>query len=201
MPKPQVASFPQFPRLPLELRFIIWEMAMDEPRSILILREQYHTRPTRKPRTLSVGEDNFYDVPGFFFVNQECRTVAKKVYFDSSIEICDEDFKYKVYVNMKVKRGDSLVMSCLCLPREEYLYYVERVDSDDEYYLHTELCCCDDQVQLFNWLLSLLRDDCICKNGLELCRYYRTIKRIYITLRHPFLSLEHQELASISPDE
>ncbi|KAI1735956.1 hypothetical protein F4680DRAFT_452407 [Xylaria scruposa] len=182
MSKPQVASFPQFSRLPTELRLIIWEMAMDEPRTIVILRE---SSPT--PRTLSVGKDKFYNAPEFFFVNQECRTVATKLYTDSSLGIEDQR-GYGIHLNIKAKRSDRLEMPVPYNSGGGYLYYVETVECDDE---DIDGICvwCD---IMGSWLLSLLEDEFISEDGLELCCDYISSKFIYISLRHPFLSLEPQ---------
>ncbi|KAI1734322.1 hypothetical protein F4680DRAFT_438729 [Xylaria scruposa] len=196
------ASFPQFIRLPLELRLIIWEMAMDEPRSIRILKDPYP-----KPRTLSVGEDNYYDAPKFFFVNQECRTVAAKVYTNSSLEINAWGFG-AIGVNMKVKRGDRLVISCHSCNHEQYLHYVEREQEEEEEKEEKEeeeeeeeedelhaFCCGNTRVELHDWLLSLLSDGCISnpKSGFQLCRHYvyREMRDISISIDDPFLTLRN----------
>ncbi|KAI3332683.1 hypothetical protein F4824DRAFT_474706 [Ustulina deusta] len=83
MPKLQVtstssppSSFPQFTRLPPELRMMIWEEAMDEPRTIHI----FHVPENYTQRTLTINNVKFIDVPVFFFVNQECREIAVKQY-------------------------------------------------------------------------------------------------------------------------
>ncbi|KAI0555148.1 hypothetical protein F4679DRAFT_522393 [Xylaria curta] len=191
-----VASFPQFTRLPLELRLIIWEMAMDEPRSIRILKDPYP-----QPRTLSVGKDNYYDAPGFFFVNQECRTVATKVYTDSDLEIASS---YPIWVNMKVKRGDRLVISCNFCRQEQYLHYVEREQADrQDEDIHDAHCCSNARDELHDWLLSLLSDGCISnpKNGLMVCRCYRTISDLHISIDAPFLALRNLNPKPLTGDE
>ncbi|KAI0192949.1 hypothetical protein EV127DRAFT_479364 [Xylaria flabelliformis] len=186
-----LGSFPQFTRLPPELRLMIWVMAMEESWIIRILRDNYQ----RKTRTLRVGEDTFYDVPKFFFVNQECRTVAMKVYTDSSLGIYDSESHLRVYIDMKVKRGDKLEFGCGGTCPKESLEYVEQVEPGmkvmkpgDDVRIHQP--CCSNKA-LHDWLLTLLSMDCISKTGFQLCRYYETIRDIIIDLEHPFLLLQH----------
>ncbi|KAI1185937.1 hypothetical protein F5B17DRAFT_445269 [Nemania serpens] len=82
MSEPQVArpasppaSFPMFPKLPQEVRKIIWKMAM-EPRNIYL----FHRPPGHPQRALRVGGTKFVGVPVFFFVNFECSEVAFEKY-------------------------------------------------------------------------------------------------------------------------
>ncbi|KAI3331667.1 hypothetical protein HD806DRAFT_478002, partial [Xylariaceae sp. AK1471] len=75
-PKAPSLGFPRFADLPVELRLIVWEMAMEEPRIIHI--SDHPLEPM--PRRLTIDGVLFNQVPEFFFVNQECRQVALKQY-------------------------------------------------------------------------------------------------------------------------
>ncbi|KAJ8122177.1 hypothetical protein O1611_g9906 [Lasiodiplodia mahajangana] len=74
-------SFPQFSKLPTELRIIIWELAMEEGRIIPL----FHCPPGYIQRRLTISGMRFGDVPLFFFVNSECREVAAKRYIKTRI--------------------------------------------------------------------------------------------------------------------
>jgi hypothetical protein len=76
---PVILEFPQFSRLPPELRFLIWEKAMEDPRIIHIA--SWIARSLKAPPDkLKIGRIQFEQVPKFFFVNRECRWVAMTYY-------------------------------------------------------------------------------------------------------------------------
>ncbi|KAI1740778.1 hypothetical protein F4680DRAFT_447633 [Xylaria scruposa] len=202
MSEPQVvepasppADFPQFARLPTELRLIIWEMAVEEPRNVFLFAFPAY----RTPRTLTVGEDNFYDAPEFFFVNQECRAVATKVYTDISIMLQDTTSKH-ITISMKVKRGDGFWVWCDHFGCSAWCgELVEDEDSkaaagsvNPQY--QPEIMHCHDFCsinKMRDWLSSIWSDGRISEDSLEPWRSFEESNRyITISLRHPFLNLK-----------
>ncbi|TGJ83196.1 hypothetical protein E0Z10_g5558 [Xylaria hypoxylon] len=109
-PSSPPSSFPLFTRLPPELRSIVWEMAMDEARTIYFIEfPAAHTQ-----RTLTVNNSRFIEVPTFFFVSRECRAIARKQYTETKVKISTSGFfsgisRIRVYMNLHMKKGDRLV--------------------------------------------------------------------------------------------
>ncbi|KAI1130590.1 hypothetical protein F5Y10DRAFT_289010 [Nemania abortiva] len=108
-PGSPTSSFPQFTRLPLELRIEIWEIAMDEPRAIhLLSAPDGHIQ-----RTLMINDVKFVDVPVFFFVNRECRGIVVnqyseiKAHFKARTDIPGHSFP-SLELNLLIKDGDKL---------------------------------------------------------------------------------------------
>ncbi|KAI0459659.1 hypothetical protein F5B21DRAFT_251318 [Xylaria acuta] len=182
------AGFPQFTRLPTELRLIVWEMAMDEPRTICILGFP----ADRTPRTLVDGGDKFIDAPGFFFVNRECRKVATKAYTNLTVMMVAID--RTIRLNLKAKRGDDLAFWCThdeCAGWRGTL--VDALAARSVYPPHNPFTlsripnCPVDDVR--RWVLSLQSDGCISEHDTELwCDLQPDmVPRITIIIYHPYL--------------
>ncbi|KAI3318395.1 hypothetical protein HD806DRAFT_315160 [Xylariaceae sp. AK1471] len=105
-------DFSQFSRLPPELRFMIWEKAMEDPR-IIHTYTKYRLRPA--PRKLTINGITFEQVPKFFFVNHECRQIAIKFY--PVVKVPNHAFSYRPKdagdVNMHIKSNDIFAFHCL----------------------------------------------------------------------------------------
>ncbi|KAI0098761.1 hypothetical protein GGR51DRAFT_576896 [Nemania sp. FL0031] len=82
-PSSPLTSFPQFPKLPTELRLFIWELAMEEGQTITLFR----CPPNQIQRRLTIDGVKFSEVPVFFFVNSECRGIAAKKYLKTKITL------------------------------------------------------------------------------------------------------------------
>ncbi|KAI0159510.1 hypothetical protein GGR57DRAFT_457636 [Xylariaceae sp. FL1272] len=80
------ATFPQFGRLPPELRMMIWEEAARVPRVVHLVerameRTQSRTLTVKRVRQgLQTQIRRFSQVPELFFVNHEARAIALKEY-------------------------------------------------------------------------------------------------------------------------
>ncbi|KAI1402644.1 hypothetical protein F4819DRAFT_485447 [Hypoxylon fuscum] len=84
-------SFTMFNMLPPELRLMIWECAMDEPRIVDIEGPKFRSRfrdsiygvkvdHLAHPRFLRIDGDIYQQVPELFFVNRESRRLAMRRY-------------------------------------------------------------------------------------------------------------------------
>ncbi|KAI0549074.1 hypothetical protein F4679DRAFT_548144 [Xylaria curta] len=182
--------FPQFAQLPPELRLIVWEMAVEEPRDI-----SFFAFPTgHTPRTLTVGGVNFYDAPLFFFVNRECRSVAMKAYTNVTVRIADTGSLH-IDVDVKAKCGDGFRF--WCDHKECPRWYQRLVESKtpgtvsvDPEFGHAawfERPTCK-MGQSGDWVLTLQSDGCISRDSLDLWRILETEFYVTVAIRHPFLS-------------
>ncbi|KAI8629141.1 hypothetical protein F5Y19DRAFT_434132 [Xylariaceae sp. FL1651] len=77
------SDFPQFGRLPPEMRIAIWKLAMEEPRIIHI--SPFLLEPT--PRKIKMNGLEYEQVPEFFFVSRECRWVAQVLYSATAVDV------------------------------------------------------------------------------------------------------------------
>ncbi|KAI0444757.1 hypothetical protein F4803DRAFT_226963 [Xylaria telfairii] len=192
VPSSPPTSFPQFARLPTELREVIWKMAMAEPRTICILGFP----AKRTPLTLAMGEFKFFDAPSFFFVNRECRKLATEVYSDLRVRI--SSLRVVVHVDLKVQHGDGLAFwcmhdECMCchgkLVEDDVLPAGSVTLPDTPFTLAMNQTCPVDQVP--RWLWALQTDGCISWDGIELWRSLRAtvVPCVTIVLYHPALAL------------
>ncbi|KAI0799959.1 hypothetical protein GGR55DRAFT_683836 [Xylaria sp. FL0064] len=87
----RIEHFTLFPKLPTELRLIIWEFAMQGPRLVHLRAEEcvkryeeYRQYRRGCPRTvapkLKIYGTQYEQVPTYFFINRECRHLALKHY-------------------------------------------------------------------------------------------------------------------------
>ncbi|KAI1351843.1 hypothetical protein F5Y01DRAFT_324745 [Xylaria sp. FL0043] len=87
----RIEQFTLFPKLPTELRLIIWDFAMQEPRLVHIRAEEcvkryeeYRRYRHGCPRTAApkfkIYGCQYEQVPTYFFINRECRYLALKHY-------------------------------------------------------------------------------------------------------------------------
>ncbi|KAJ8116222.1 hypothetical protein ONZ43_g4486 [Nemania bipapillata] len=103
------SSFPQFALLPIELRISIWEIGLEEPRTLRFL----HVSDGYVQRTLMINDMKFVCVPVFFFINRECRDIAVKQYtevkaqFKARTDIPGHCFP-SLELNLLIKNGDKL---------------------------------------------------------------------------------------------
>ncbi|KAI1268780.1 hypothetical protein F5Y18DRAFT_439396 [Xylariaceae sp. FL1019] len=122
------ATFPQFERLPAELRLMIWEEAARVPRVVHLVERAVERTPSRFLKVQCVGEDEkseirtISQVPELFFVNHEARAVARKEYTAVSFE-CRLRIMNKVHaikyvdmapINLYMKLGDTLAVYKNC---------------------------------------------------------------------------------------
>ncbi|KAI1740681.1 hypothetical protein F4680DRAFT_447543 [Xylaria scruposa] len=191
VPDYPLTNFPQFARLPTELRLIVWEMAVEEPRDIC-----FFAFPTgHRARTLTVGEINFYDAPVFFFVNRECRSVAMKAYTNVTVRIADPESVH-IDINVKAKCGDGLRFWCdhkECPRLYQRLVEDKRgatisIDSEfgHETWFERPTCFMD---QGSHWVLALQSDGCIPQGSLAVWRILGQEFYTNVAIRHPSLSL------------
>ena len=93
-------GFSLFPDLPLELRQIIWHLALPGPRAVNIasVGDQEGTqRDGRTTRKWMYGVSTSYAIPSLLQCNQESREIAKKVY----AEAFTEQVGHPVYFNFE----------------------------------------------------------------------------------------------------
>ncbi|KAI0104021.1 hypothetical protein GGR51DRAFT_523205, partial [Nemania sp. FL0031] len=147
------ASFPQFARFPPELRIKIWEMAIDEPRTIpLLCVPESHIQ-----RSLMIDGVPFIDVPTFLFVNRECRDIAVEKYTKMTAQFKARTNAPNVCfplleLNLLLKDGDKFefhgMLPCYIVFRQEGdEYFTAQWDSPLRPY---------DAPQANRWLKSLL---------------------------------------------
>ncbi|KAI1505767.1 hypothetical protein F5X99DRAFT_404802 [Biscogniauxia marginata] len=85
--------FSRFPNLPIELRLIIWELAIRHPR-VICMDPDLPSRATHLKPFFTIDGDLYRQVPVLYFVNEEARAIASKKYIN---HICLSIGTHSVY--------------------------------------------------------------------------------------------------------
>ncbi|KAI1279697.1 hypothetical protein F5Y07DRAFT_405927 [Xylaria sp. FL0933] len=158
----RIEQFTLFPKLPTELRLIIWEFAMQEPRLVHLRTDGYHPYRRGCPRTgapeLKIYGTQYEQVPAYFFINRECRHLALKHY---SIRFSFTPYHRSSWPNKEgerpLVRSTNLIMSPIDILVSWYAYRRPKVRDEI------------DQIDLkFGPQASLVRNLMVCPWAHEL---------------------------------
>ncbi|KAI1425358.1 hypothetical protein F5Y12DRAFT_796075 [Xylaria sp. FL1777] len=151
-PSSSISSFPQFAYLAPELRIMVWEKAMEEPRTIPLL----HVPDHHIQRSLTIHGVKFIEVPVFFFVNWECRKIAVKQYTEIKARFVigsrfPDGYNLDLYINFHITNGT--ILSFHNLKPMFFLFPIEH-DRPVNAVWEWNLQCCEIP-QVNRWLESL----------------------------------------------
>ncbi|RYP74509.1 hypothetical protein DL771_002983 [Monosporascus sp. 5C6A] len=91
--KKQSPTFPQFGRLPRELRHMVWREAVKSPQYVYVDLKSFDGAEKQQPSVIIDGERR-EQIPPLLMVNRESRSVALKLYNISFHVVKDTDPRY-----------------------------------------------------------------------------------------------------------